>query len=110
VQTAEACDTLLARCFSCVGGFLEAWDMFHFRWWQVRSLASGGCYEISYDIPLLPWRLFQIAKAYGRRFERTSAHFCSPNIVAPELAAFGFGLFEHSSGELPLYTSRGILH
>ena len=36
--------------------------------------------------------------------------FCSPNIAALELAAFGFGFFKRSFGELPLYTSRGFLH
>ena len=36
--------------------------------------------------------------------------FCSPNIAAPELAAFGFELFKRFFGELPLYTSRGFLH
>jgi len=53
--------------------------------------------------PVWPCRLFQIAKAYGRHFERTCDYFYLPNIAAPELAAFGFVLFEHSSGELPLY-------
>ena len=58
VQTAETLDISLARCFSC----LVVWasdaahprDMFHLWRWRVRSLASGGCYEISCDIPLLP--------------------------------------------------------
>ena len=58
VQTAETLDISLARCFS----YLEAWgsdaahpwDMVDLWRWQVRSPASGGCYEFSCDIPLLP--------------------------------------------------------
>ena len=58
VQTAETFDISLAGCFSClvVWAFDAAhpWDMFHLWRWQVRFLASRGCYEISYDIPPLP--------------------------------------------------------
>ena len=58
VQTAKTFDISLAGCFSClevlVSDAAHPWDMVHLWRWQVRSLASGGCYEISCDIPLLP--------------------------------------------------------
>ena len=58
VQTAETFGISLAGCFSClvvlISDAAHPWGMFHLRRWQVRSPASGGCYEISYDIPLLP--------------------------------------------------------
>ena len=70
VQTTETFGISLAGCFSClVVCSLDAahsWDMFHLWGWQVRSPASGGCYEILYDIygrlrylrrPLPPWPL-----------------------------------------------------
>ena len=55
VQTAETFGISLAGCFSCLvvwaSDATQPWDMFHLWRWQVRSLASGGCYEISCDIP-----------------------------------------------------------
>ena len=58
VQTVETFDISLAGCFSClevlVSDAAHLWDMVDFWRWQVRSPASGGCYEISCDIPLLP--------------------------------------------------------
>ena len=56
VQTAETFGISLAGCFSYLvvwaSDAAHPWDMFHLWRWQVRSPASGGCYEISYDIPL----------------------------------------------------------
>jgi len=58
VETAETFGISLAGCFSCLvvwaSDAAHPWDMFHLWRWQVRSPASGGCYEISYDIPPLP--------------------------------------------------------
>ena len=58
VQMAETFGISLAECFSClvvwVSDVAHPWDMVDFWRWQVRSPASGGCYEISCDIPLLP--------------------------------------------------------
>ena len=58
VQTAETFGISLAGCFSCLvvwaSDAAHPWDMFHLWRWQVRSPASGGCYEILCDIPLLP--------------------------------------------------------
>ena len=58
VQTAETFGISLAGCFSCLvvwaSDAAHPWDMFHLWRWQVRSPASGGCYEILYDIPPLP--------------------------------------------------------
>jgi hypothetical protein len=58
VQTAETFGISLAECFSClvvwVSDAAHPWDMVDFWRWRVRSPASGGCYEISCDIPLLP--------------------------------------------------------
>ena len=58
VQTVETFGISLAGCFSCLvvwaSDAAHSWDMFHLWRWQVRSQASGGCYEISCDIPLLP--------------------------------------------------------
>ena len=58
VQTAETLDISLAGCFSCleawVSGAAHPWDMVDLWRWQVRSPTSGGCYEFSCDIPLLP--------------------------------------------------------
>ena len=57
VQTAKTFDISLAGCFSClevwVSDAAHPWDMVDLWRWQVRSSASGGCYEISCDIPLL---------------------------------------------------------
>ena len=57
VQTAETLSISLAECCSClvvwVSDAAHPWDMVDFWRWQVRSPASGGCYEILYDIPLL---------------------------------------------------------
>ena len=57
VQTAETFDVSLAGCFSCLEAWVSdavlPWDMVDLWRWQVRSPASGGCYEISCDIPLL---------------------------------------------------------
>ena len=57
VQTAETLDICLARCFSCLEAWVSdvahPWDMVDLWRWQVRSPASGGCYEFSCDIPLL---------------------------------------------------------
>ena len=56
VQTAETFGISLAGCFSCLvvwaSDAAPPWDVFHLWRWQVRSPVSGGCYEISYDIPL----------------------------------------------------------
>ena len=58
VQTAETFCISLAGCFSCLvvlgSGAAHPWDMADLWRWQVRSAASGGCYEISCDIPPLP--------------------------------------------------------
>ena len=58
VQTVETLDISLAGCFSCLeargSDAAHPWDMVDLRRWQVRSLVSGGCYEFSCDIPLLP--------------------------------------------------------
>ena len=58
VQTAETLDISLAGCFSClevwVSDTTHPWDMVDLWRWQVRSPASGGCYEFLCDIPLLP--------------------------------------------------------
>ena len=58
VQTAETFDISLAGCFSClevwVSDAAHPWDMVDLWRWQVRSPTTGGCYEISCDIPLLP--------------------------------------------------------
>ena len=58
VQTVETFGISLAGCFSCLvvwaSDAAHPWDMFHLWRWQVRSPASGRCYEISCDIPLLP--------------------------------------------------------
>ena len=57
VQTAKTFGISLAGCFSCLvvwaSDTAPPWDVFHLWRWQVRSPASGGCYEISCDIPLL---------------------------------------------------------
>ena len=57
VQTAETFCISLLWCFSYVvvlgSGAAHPWDMADLWRWQVRSPASGGCYEISCDIPLL---------------------------------------------------------
>ena len=51
VQTAETLDSSLAGCFSClevwVSDVAHPWDMVDLWRWQVRSPASGGCYEFS---------------------------------------------------------------
>ena len=58
VQTVETLDISLAGCFSClevwVSDAAHPWDMVDLWRWQVRSPVSGGCYEFSCDIPLLP--------------------------------------------------------
>ena len=58
VRTTETFGISLAGCFSClvvlVSDAAHPWDMVDLWRWQVRSPASGGCYEISCDIPLLP--------------------------------------------------------
>ena len=58
VQMAETFDISLAGCFSYLvvlaSDATPPWDVFHLWRWQVRSPASGGCYKISCDIPLLP--------------------------------------------------------
>ena len=58
VQTAETLDISLAGCFSCLEAWVSdaahPWDKVDLWRWQVRSLVSGGCYEFSCDIPLLP--------------------------------------------------------
>ena len=58
MQTAETFGISLAGCFTCLvvwaSDAVPPWDVFHLWRWQVRSPASGGCYEISCDIPLLP--------------------------------------------------------
>ena len=58
VQTAETFCISLAGCFSCLvvlgSDAAHPWDMADLWRWQVRSAASGGCYEISCDIPPLP--------------------------------------------------------
>ena len=58
VQMAETFDISLAGCFSCLEVWVSyaahPWDMVDLWRWQVRSPASGGCYVISCDIPLLP--------------------------------------------------------
>ena len=58
VQATETFGISLAGCFSCLeaqaSGAAHPWDMYQLRRWQVRSPASGGCYEISYGIPPFP--------------------------------------------------------
>ena len=58
VQTAETFDISLAGCFSCLEAWVSnathPWDIVDLWRWQVRSPASGGCYEFSCDIPPLP--------------------------------------------------------
>ena len=58
VQTAEAFCIYLAGRFSysvvCASDAVHPRFMLHLRRWQVRSPVSGGCYEISYGIPLVP--------------------------------------------------------
>ena len=58
VQAVKTFGISLAGCFSClvvlISDAAHPWGMFHLRRWQVRSPASGGCYEISYGIPRLP--------------------------------------------------------
>ena len=55
VQMAETFGISLAGCFSYlevwVSDAAHPWDMVDLWRWQVRSLASGGCYEISCDTP-----------------------------------------------------------
>jgi len=58
VQTAEAFCISLAGRFSCpvvcASDAVHPWLMLPLRRWQVRFPVSGGCYEISYGIPLVP--------------------------------------------------------
>ena len=58
VQTAEAFCIYLAGRFSCsvvcASDAVHPRFMLYLRRWLVRFPVSGGCYEISYGIPLVP--------------------------------------------------------
>ena len=58
MQTAEAFCIYLAGRFSCsvvcASDAVHPRFMLYWRRWLVRFPVSGGCYEISYGIPLVP--------------------------------------------------------